>query len=808
MQRTGLILEVEGGLYMRRRSQLRGELLSKVGLVSTFLIVAMLVVGGCNPRKSVATTSTSVSPQPPSEVITTSSTTTTLAPTLTLTPKPTPTPTETPIPIRPSIIVTSPADSGPGSLRQALLSANSGDTITFDPNVFFPRIPVTIALTSSLPELNKGYMTIDASNTGVIIDGEKIQDRSANGLLITSGNNIIKGLQIVRFPGNGIWLNGSKNNTITGNYIGTDSANRDLGNGGSGIVLGGQGGHIIGPGNIIAHNKSLGVSIGGNSNSNTITRNSIYDNAMAGIAAWVGGNNNIGAPFFDSYNFASGTGTITGQADPNSTIEIFSDGTDEGKTYEGQTRTDEQGLFTFNKASPFGSTHLTATATDANGNTSRFSSPLPVISGSAKLAVIQEGNTLPKTRLANTISNKLADNRIGNIADKVPNMESVAVKSYVGELTNLGLTRFKWTANEAEVTPNLDWKAPEFEIQKGTDEFATLLASNGIDSTYLLTFWDKANHPNGWPEGLYPRFKTEEEIQRYLEYVRFIVNHFKGRIHNYELWNQPDRKAPPQFIEVQDYINLVKRVIPVIRQEDPEAKIVIGSIPFTQRDYLFTILTSDLMPLADAISWYQMPADFNDDFYKQYPAFVQQIKEVAYAHGFRGEFRCDEIGWLSPDYGNNSPLYYTPYSNIVAAKYFARGIMMHLGWDVSLTVALPGFLMEQNTVIRNLGTLMAGAEVTSIPIDIATEATGIRHYAFSLPDGSRLIALWTDIKPTDIHLGVKATLTIPDTLMKNVTGIDILNSLKQPLLSNVEGNNLVIRDLLIKDYPIFLRLLP
>ncbi len=32
-------------------------------------------------------------------------------------------------------IVTNPADSGPGTLRQALLDAQEGDTITFDPTV-------------------------------------------------------------------------------------------------------------------------------------------------------------------------------------------------------------------------------------------------------------------------------------------------------------------------------------------------------------------------------------------------------------------------------------------------------------------------------------------------------------------------------------------------------------------------------------------------------------------------------------------------------------------------------------------------
>jgi len=38
-----------------------------------------------------------------------------------------------------------------------------------------------------------------------------------------------------------------------------------------------------------------------------------------------------------------------------------------------------------------------------------------------------------------------------------------------------------------------------------------------------------------------------------------------------------------------------------------------------------------------------------------------------------------------------------------------------------------------------------------------------------------------------------------------VTGIDVLHGFEQPLMADEEGGNLVIRDLLVKDYPILLR---
>jgi len=42
------------------------------------------------------------------------------------------------------VIVTSAADSGPGTLRRALEDARPGDSITFDPRIFPPNAPVTL----------------------------------------------------------------------------------------------------------------------------------------------------------------------------------------------------------------------------------------------------------------------------------------------------------------------------------------------------------------------------------------------------------------------------------------------------------------------------------------------------------------------------------------------------------------------------------------------------------------------------------------------------------------------------------------
>ena len=155
-----------------------------------------------------------------------------------------------------TIIVTSRTDSGAGSLRAALTEAQPGDTITFDPGTFPPATPMTITLLSALPTLNQGQITVDGSNAGVVLDGQYIAEY-ADGFRITSNGNMIKGLTIINFPGNGITISdGASHNVIGGDFT--------------------VGSAPHGEGNIITANRDCGVIIEGSGTmSNTVSGNLI-----------------------------------------------------------------------------------------------------------------------------------------------------------------------------------------------------------------------------------------------------------------------------------------------------------------------------------------------------------------------------------------------------------------------------------------------------------------------------------------------------------------------------------------------------
>jgi hypothetical protein len=415
---------------------------------------------------------------------------------------------------------------------------------------------------------------------------------------------------------------------------------------------------------------------------------------------------------------------------------------------------------------------------------------------------------LPRIPVQARGSRALEDNRIGTTFNGFRYPED-----YDFGLYELGYKRTRTSINSIEGFTD-DWSRPELTIDPNHDALFTRLADNGFVTTYVLTFWDKATYPDAASVPC-PRFKTEPEIQRYLEFVEFIVGQFKDRVQVYEIWNEPNNMTCPQWIQVEDYVNVVQRLVPVIRQEDPQAQIKVGNTtgladPRSEA-YLFAVLESNVMPLVDVVGWhpfYGHSPEQTADYYDRYLSIVQEIKDVASAHGFEGEYAVDEMTWRSPEMAHPDDPW--TYSQTVAAKYYGRGIIMHLGMDIAAGVAGEGYdqIAPIVHIVRNLNTVMAGARTQSVPVQVQSTATHLVSYTFALDNGDELIAVWTDGIAVEDDPGVDATVTLAGLSDHVVSGIDVLFGFQQQLVTSEEDGNLVIRGLLVKDYPILLRVSP
>ncbi len=158
--------------------------------------------------------------------------------------------------------VTTLADSGLGSLREAIETANSDGiptTITFAPGL----AGGTITLASDLPWLGESATTIDGD-----LDDDCVPDIGLNGanaavtgIGLGGGGAIVRGLAVFQFTFAGFDVRGS-GNVLECNYSGADLALNPAGNANHGVRITGEGSeNRIGPGNLFAHNGGNGVRV-------------------------------------------------------------------------------------------------------------------------------------------------------------------------------------------------------------------------------------------------------------------------------------------------------------------------------------------------------------------------------------------------------------------------------------------------------------------------------------------------------------------------------------------------------------------
>jgi hypothetical protein len=280
-------------------------------------------------------------------------------------------------------LVTNTNDSGPGSLRQAILNANDApgtDTIRFD----IGSGPQTITLASALPTITDSVTIDGTSQPGYtdtpLIDINGSQLTGADGLTISAGSSTIKGLKIGHFRlGSGIVLTGAGKNTIGGVDPATNEVDPDAGN-------------------IIAFNDFNGVSVLDGTD-NTIRGNRIFGNG--GLPISLGGSEkpipntlpsdpHSGPNNLQSYPGISRVGnsiyvTLVSARDSEFDLDFYQVGPDSAKFVTTRhVKTDHSGTFFYRYDAPVffptldPNLFLTASTTDPQGNTSEM---LPDLGG-------------------------------------------------------------------------------------------------------------------------------------------------------------------------------------------------------------------------------------------------------------------------------------------------------------------------------------------------------------------------------------------------------------------------------------------
>jgi uncharacterized repeat protein (TIGR01451 family) len=248
-------------------------------------------------------------------------------------------------------------DTSAHSLRWAVQQANSdtsSDTIDFN---IAGSGPVSIRLTSPLPELTNPVMIDGTTEPGydgaplVQLDGSGLSGTGNSGLILSGGGSTIQGLAIVGFSGAAIVLESGNGDVVAGNYLGVTPGGTKAVPNGQGLAILGSSFNTVGSGsggagNVISGNTGNGIliqpqvtesstnQIGGNWIGTTADGAAALGNSLSGIAIEASSGNIVGSAGQGLGNVVSGnlgagisvSAGSTGTMIQNNTIGLAEDG--------------------------------------------------------------------------------------------------------------------------------------------------------------------------------------------------------------------------------------------------------------------------------------------------------------------------------------------------------------------------------------------------------------------------------------------------------------------------------------------------
>ncbi len=276
---------------------------------------------------------------------------------------------------------------GTATEARNLISGNSNDGVLLD--VF-----------GSDNQVMGNYIGTDVTGAYAVANSVGVEVSGGSNTLggtATGAGNVISGNS-----GDGVLLDSAgSGNQVMGNSIGTNVSSAALSNGHYGVNISGStnsiGGSVASAGNTIADNTQGGVLVSKGSG-NTIRLNSIFANGSTntgpGITISNGANNDLAAPSLASALINSNTLTVSGsfvppKASVSYVLNFYANlsGDAEGRVSLGSltvtpNSTDTQS-FTFTTTTTVTGTYplITATLTDASGNSSSFSNGVTVANG-------------------------------------------------------------------------------------------------------------------------------------------------------------------------------------------------------------------------------------------------------------------------------------------------------------------------------------------------------------------------------------------------------------------------------------------
>jgi hypothetical protein len=171
-----------------------------------------------------------------------------------------------------------------------------------------------------------------------------------------------------------------------------------------------------------------------------------------------------------------------------------------------------------------------------------------------------------------------------------------------------------------------------------------------------------------------------KDIQDWRDYVQNLATQYKGRIHDWETWNEANDKA---FYSgsTPELVTLAQAAYEILKQVDSSNTVVAPSVTYGMQGtpWLDSYLRAGGGKYADVISYHLYVAKPEDEI-----PLIQKIRGVMAANGVGSKPLWNtETGWFIQNKAGDVPASKSPISSSEAGAYAIRALT--LAWDTGVS---------------------------------------------------------------------------------------------------------------------------
>lgn len=196
---------------------------------------------------------------------------------------------------------------------------------------------------------------------------------------------------------------------------------------------------------------------------------------------------------------------------------------------------------------------------------------------------------------------------------------------------------------------------------------------------------------------------SDEQISAFTHYAAWVVDQYPNQHLIYEIYNEwwnGDMKVNPQGEDsdsAKKYAALIKAVSKVIRQHNPHAIIIAGTLnPLSKRHvkWLDVMIREGVLNNVDGVSIHPYSSHSPDSDFSDIDKFEQHIRDLN--NGKQVDLYITEMGYSNSFKGKLFPLqqerYIQKYFTLASSKAYIRG----LWWYSLMDVDVPNSSYESN----------------------------------------------------------------------------------------------------------------